>query len=376
MEEIDGKYTGRIWITFRRFDLQRVLQFAKKWHVRREMWLAWENRYASTNMTLFRQAILLRDEAARLLGYPHNSALKVKEKMIEDVQVVKESLEKTQRQLTSTVQTELAVLRDLKAKHIAELGYDDDEKPDIYLTKYSKFHGTRVAQDFVEVPSMMLENFFWVEQNIQDISLHYSYLSSEFQAAWCELQKKNIKRGTQSEDTSDRLLPLPARQLSDETARNVVKSRYTLNGLRCLHQIFMAKFDQTVYSPLTHLELETLNLTETWNKTRKEITGLCGLEMEGRGWDWGHGYSRFRGTMGAQEAGYYTYLLSQDYSLDIWNTFFSKDPMSASEGRRYRHMIFEKGGSQDAWDVLTEYLGREPNPEAFEKHIAMSLANI
>lgn len=40
-------------------------------------------------------------------------------------------------------------------------------------TKYSRFHGTSVARDFVEAPSQMLENWCWEPKVLEKMSSHY-----------------------------------------------------------------------------------------------------------------------------------------------------------------------------------------------------------
>jgi metallopeptidase MepB len=46
--------------------------------------------------------------------------------------------------------------------------------------------------------------------------------------------------------------------------------------------------------------------------------------------------------------------------------------MNATEGRRYRHSVLEKGGSQDELLTLTEFLGRKPNPDAFYRELGVA----
>ena len=46
--------------------------------------------------------------------------------------------------------------------------------------------------------------------------------------------------------------------------------------------------------------------------------------------------------------------------------------MNAKEGRRYRHTVLERGGSQDEMKTLVDFLGREPNTEAFYKELGLS----
>jgi len=76
--------------------------------------------------------------------------------------------------------------------------------------------------------------------------------------------------------------------------------------------------------------------------------------------------------IGGYDAGYYGYLSSQVYSADMFYTVFKEDPMNGKEGRRYRHMVLEKGGSQDEMLTLEQFLGRRPNTEAFYKELGLS----
>ena len=48
--------------------------------------------------------------------------------------------------------------------------------------------------------------------------------------------------------------------------------------------------------------------------------------------------------------------------------------MSATEGRRYRHMVLEKGGSQDEMKTLQDFLGRPPSTEAFYRELGIKKA--
>lgn len=57
--------------------------------------------------------------------------------------------------------------------------------------------------------------------------------------------------------------------------------------------------------------------------------------------------------------------------MDIFDTAFKQDPMNKIEGRRYRHAILEKGGSQDEMVTLIQFLGRKPRSDAFFKDLGL-----
>ncbi|GAO13214.1 hypothetical protein UVI_02025630 [Ustilaginoidea virens] len=56
----------------------------------------------------------------------------------------------------------------------------------------------------------------------------------------------------------------------------------------------------------------------------------------------------------------------------MFHTFFKQDPMDGKEGRRYRKLVLEKGGSQEELDTLRGFLGREPSTEAFYKDLGLA----
>lgn len=70
-------------------------------------------------------------------------------------------------------------------------------------------------------------------------------------------------------------------------------------------------------------------------------------------------------------AGYYGYLWSQVFSADMFYTKFKANPMSQVVGRRYRQTVLEKGSSRDEMDSLKEFLGREPNSDAFFEDLGL-----
>jgi metallopeptidase MepB len=55
----------------------------------------------------------------------------------------------------------------------------------------------------------------------------------------------------------------------------------------------------------------------------------------------------------------------------MFHSVFEKDPMDRNEGRRYRHMVLEKGGAQDEMVTLMGFLGREPKMDAFYRQLGL-----
>jgi len=244
-------------------------------------------------------------------------------------------------------------------------------------THYSRFHGTNVVRDFVEAPSQMLENWCWTPSQLKALSHHYSTLSPEYQVAWREQAGKDAKE--------------PEEKLPDELIENLIKTKHVNDALFNLRQLHFGIFDMTIHEPKSHDEVEKFHFSEMYNKLGYDLTQLQTPAQLGEGYDWGksrvpcshrcfranfkitgHGQTTFGHLLGGYDAGYYGYLSSQVYSADMFYTVFEKDPMNGKEGRRYRHMVLEKGGSQDEMETLKSFLGREPNGDAFYRELGLA----
>ncbi|KAB8349738.1 hypothetical protein FH972_023753 [Carpinus fangiana] len=519
----EGENAGKVRVTFKYPDLFPILKYAKNPDVRREMFVANENK-CNENVELFRRAILLRDEAARLLGYPNHATLRIEDKMAKTPKTVDDFLGDLKGKLKEGGAAELKKLQDLKASDLKSRGeeklndgnyylwdhrfYDtlmlekdfqldqekiaewfplsstirgmleifeqlfglafveitgterdklsesgkgsdivwhedvqvfsvwDDEgegsgfvgylyldlhpregkyghaanfnlqpgfidrdgkrrypatalvcnfskptpkKPSLLKhdevvtlfhelghgihdlvsrTTYSRFHGTSVVRDFVEAPSQMLENWCWTPSQLKSLSKHWSYASPEYKAAYLESSKASAQ---------------PSEQIPDDIIDGIIKTKHVNDALANLRQLHFGTFDMRIHEPASHADAEKLEISKIYNEMRAELCGLDGPEKLGEGFDWGNGQATFGHLIAGYDAGYYGYLFSQVYSMDMFYSVFSKDPMSPKEGRRYRHTVLEKGGSQDEMETLEAFLGRKPSPEAFYKEMGISV---
>ncbi|KAG9229754.1 putative Saccharolysin [Amylocarpus encephaloides] len=204
-------------------------------------------------------------------------------------------------------------------------------------TKYSRFHGTSVVRDFVEAPSQMLENWCWTPSQLKSLSQHY--LTNE--------------------------------QIPDDLIEKQISVKHVNDALFNLRQLHFGIFDMTVHTPKSHAEAEGFELAKLYNDLRFQIAGMKGPESLGQPSDWGNGQATFGHLIGGYDAGYYGYLSSQVYSTDMFYSVFKKDPMNPTEGRRYRHMVLEKGGSQEEMKTLEDFLGRKPSTEAFYRDLGL-----
>ncbi|KAF7365271.1 Metallopeptidase MepB [Mycena venus] len=190
-------------------------------------------------------------------------------------------------------------------------------------TKFAKFHGTKVARDFVEAPSQMLENWCWEPEVLEKMSSHYE----------------------------------TKQPLSPALIEKIIKSRYVNVGLFYLRQVFFAKFDIKV-----HTDQEAEDYTLLWNSLREKISLVKSDKPC-------PGQASFGHISGGYDAGYYGYTYSLVFATDMYSTVFKGDPLDPARGKLYRDKILKYGGSREELDSLEDFLGRPPNSDAFLKEL-------
>jgi thimet oligopeptidase len=191
---------------------------------------------------------------------------------------------------------------------------------------YASLSGSSVAQDFVEAPSQMLENWVWSPSILKVISGHYLN---------------------------------PQEKLPTDLLQKMLAARNFQQGAAYTKQLLYALFDMSI-----HTQNGPVNVQETYDMLYREIVGqepIAGNHFPGT---FGH-------MMGGYDAGYYGYLWSEVYAQDMFTQFPANDLTDSDVGGRYRNVILEQGGMKDALTLLREFLGRDPNPEAFFRKLGL-----
>ena len=188
---------------------------------------------------------------------------------------------------------------------------------------FASVSGSNVAQDFVEAPSQMLENWPWDRAILEKMSGHYLD---------------------------------PTRKLPDELLKQLVRVRDFNQGYRYTRQLVLALVDMT-YSTASG----KVDTSRVYNDIFTKMIGVEPLPGNRFPATFGH-------LMGGYDAGYYGYLWSEVYAEDMF-TRFKGNLLSPKVGERYRKIILESGDMKEAIDLLIEFLGRKPNAKAFFKRL-------
>jgi thimet oligopeptidase len=81
-----------------------------------------------------------------------------------------------------------------------------------------------------------------------------------------------------------------------------------------------------------------------------------------------HRYDAF-GHLNGYSAIYYTYVWSKAIALDLFTQFQAKGLRNADTALRYRQLVLDPGGSQDANELISNFLGRPLSLDAFKAYL-------
>jgi len=186
-------------------------------------------------------------------------------------------------------------------------------------TAYYSHSGTQVKQDFVELPSQMLENWMENREILKLVSGHY-------------------KTGQ----------PLP-----DELITNRLKLLKFGQGMWVVDQLLLGMFSLELLDGKNNMPPDVL-----WQKYAEENKPFFHLDSEAhRPCSFGH--------IANYAAKYYGYLWTEALGADVFGQIKKEGLLNPVVGKKYVDAILSHGGSRDPNDLLRDYLGREPNLDAF-----------
>lgn len=139
-----------------------VLRYANRAETRKRVYIANENK-CEKNVDIFREVVILRDEAARLLGYPSHAALRTQDKMTKTPETVEQFLADLQAKLTAGGQREVQKLKALKTAHMEDRG----EVPDgcYFLWDHAYYNRLMLEKEY-SVDHQTIKDFFPLQTTI------------------------------------------------------------------------------------------------------------------------------------------------------------------------------------------------------------------
>lgn len=186
----------------------------------------------------------------------------------------------------------------------------------VSTNQIASFAGTACQRDFVETPSQMFER-------------------------WCYC-KEPLERLVKNDSLSN---------ITDELVQKLSSQSKLMEGVFNARQVLYGLLDASIHSE---------NIPENpwvfYNNLNKELFGYELDPQTNMLANWGHLYG--------YDGRYYGYQWSLVYAVDLFS-FFKDRYLDKELGRRLRDKILAVGGALNGFEVLRNFMGREPDSNAF-----------
>lgn len=157
-----GENEGKLRVSFKYPDLFPTMKFAKNAETRRKVFVANENKCVD-NMALFKEAIVLRDEAARLLGYPNHASFRIEDKMAKTAEVVNDFLGDLRDRLTAGGKKEKEHLLEIKKADLEARGEAFDGQ---YYLWDARFYDRVMIEKEYSIDENKIAEYFPLTQTV------------------------------------------------------------------------------------------------------------------------------------------------------------------------------------------------------------------
>lgn len=164
-EKGTGEQEGKVRLTFKYPDLFPTLKYAKNPEIRRKLMVSNENK-CNENVPLFQEAVVLRDEAARILGYKNHAEFRIEDKMAKTPKTVDDFLGDLRSRLAPGGLQEIEKLKDLKKDDLSSRGQDSLFDGHYYLWDHRYYDRLMLEKDF-QLDHQKIAEYFPLETSIR-----------------------------------------------------------------------------------------------------------------------------------------------------------------------------------------------------------------
>lgn len=163
LEKGKDENEGKLRLTFKYPDLLPTLRYATNAETRKRVTIGNENK-CNDNVPLFKEAMILRDEAARLLGYPSHAAFRIEDKMAKTPETVDTFLGDLRSRLKAGGLKEMDKLKELKKADVESRGEKYDGH---YFLWDHRFYDRLMLEKEYQLDQQKIAEFFPLQTTIR-----------------------------------------------------------------------------------------------------------------------------------------------------------------------------------------------------------------
>lgn len=164
-EEDGAENAGKVKLTFKYPDFFPAMKYATNSEIRKQMFMANENK-CNQNVPLFREAVLLRDEAARLLGYPNHATFRIEDKMAKTPETVDSFLGDLRSRLSAGGQDEIKALKALKEEDLKSRSSAQTPDGHYFLWDH-RFYDRMMLEKSYSLDHQLIAEYFPLQHTIE-----------------------------------------------------------------------------------------------------------------------------------------------------------------------------------------------------------------
>ena len=194
-------------------------------------------------------------------------------------------------------------------------------------TELARFSGTNTERDFVEAPSQIMQHWIWRPDVLKRFARHYQ----------------------------------TGEAIPEQLVEQLVAARNLNRAMWQLRQMTYGWWDQEIHAGPDR-DLDEINAEGSKISLLPPHEGTFAMAS------FGH-------LMGGYDASYYGYMWAEVFGDDMFSRFEEEGVTNPKVGMAYREAVLSRGGSLDADEMLVDFLGREPNNDAFLRKLGISGTN-
>jgi oligopeptidase A len=192
--------------------------------------------------------------------------------------------------------------------------------------------GTRVAWDWVELPSQIMENWCWEREALDLFARHYE----------------------------------TAETIPEELFQKMVRAKNFRAANAQMRQLSFGTVDLAL-----HTEYDAESDGDVMDYARRLLDSFAAVPLPAE-----HamiaGFTHLFSSPVGYGAGYYSYKWSEVLDADAFTRFASQGIFDSEVGRAFRENVLAKGDSEEPEELFRAFMGRDPDAEALLRRIGLA----